>query len=333
MNAPCIHYPACGGCQLQHLAEAEYRAHKQASLKELFPQQEIRWVWGAPARRRRAEWQVDPSSGELGFFAAKSREVVPVTECPAIVPAMQHLLQPMRQLALRHKPKSIQVTIADEGVELHLEAKKKPPFAAIVAFATENKIARMVVNGETVLEHAPVIMHLDGLKVRLPVAAFLQPSVEGQEALRAEVRNLVPKAKAIAEFFCGIGTFSFLLAKVAPVRAYELAEGAVGAMQGLHPKVKATARNLETFPVSAMEMNDIDVAVLNPPRAGAGPQVKEIGKAKSIRQVVMVSCHPHTLRRDITILEKAGFAIEQMVAVDQFHWTHHIETVVSMRRA
>jgi tRNA/tmRNA/rRNA uracil-C5-methylase (TrmA/RlmC/RlmD family) len=58
-STACKHYPECGGCQLQHLPETEYRAHKTAQLIALFPDQPIEFIWGRAASRRRVEFKID----------------------------------------------------------------------------------------------------------------------------------------------------------------------------------------------------------------------------------------------------------------------------------
>ena len=73
-----------------------------------------------------------------------------------------------------------------------------------------------------------------------------------------------------------------------------------------------------------------DFVVADPPRAGLGLAV-----AKSLVQIhpnrlVLVSCDPSTLARDLRFLVDGGFAIEKITLVDLFPQTYHIETVVQL---
>ena len=329
MTAPCIYYPKCGGCQLQHLDEAGYRAHKTEVLTKLFPNQPISYIWGKPASRRRAEFKVD-KNGKLGFFAPQSHDVVPIDHCLAVVPEMDALIIPLQAFAKSLKPETIFVTKADNGLELILKMKKEPPLAVLKEFAEKHNIACIIVNDEVALMRTKIKMQFAGTWVDMPAGAFLQPTAEGQQTLADTIDRMIPKAKKIAEFFCGIGTYSLMLAKKAPVLAYEMSEKSVAALKG-HARITAAARDLERFPVQHQEIAGADVAVLNPPRNGAGPQCKALTKSE-VKKIVMVSCHPQTLSRDVKILSDAGFTIQEMVAVDQFHWTHHLETIVCLTR-
>jgi 23S rRNA (uracil1939-C5)-methyltransferase len=329
MNAPCIYYPKCGGCQLQHLDEAAYRAHKAEVLTQLFPGQNISYIWGKPASRRRAEFKVD-ASGKLGFFAPQSHELVPIDHCLAVVPEMDELIIPLQTLAKSLKPEKIFVTMADSGIELVLTMKREPPLAILKSFAEKHNIASIVVNDSIALMRHKIRMQFSDTWIDMPAGAFLQPTAEGQQAITNTIDRMIPKAKKIAEFFCGIGTYSFLLAKKAPVLAFEMSDKAVAALKG-QARITAAARDIERFPVQHQEIPGVDVAVLNPPRNGAGPQCKALARSE-VKRIVMISCHPQTLSRDIKILSDAGFAIKEMVAVDQFHWTHHLETVCLLER-
>ncbi|NOU07228.1 MAG: class I SAM-dependent RNA methyltransferase, partial [Hyphomicrobiaceae bacterium] len=100
--------------------------------------------------------------------------------------------------------------------------------------------------------------------------------------------------------------------------------------QGLKP-VSTLLRDLFREPLSPMELADFDAVVMDPPRAGAKAQAEAVAKSK-IGTVVMVSCNPATLARDIGALLAGGFKLGPMVAIDQFLWTGHLETVVVLRR-
>jgi len=89
-------------------------------------------------------------------------------------------------------------------------------------------------------------------------------------------------------------------------------------------------RDLFRDPMTQFELN-FDVVVLDPPRAGALAQVKEIALSK-IKKVVMIACDPASFARDAAVLAKAGFTIRDLVAVDQFAWSNHIEVAATFER-
>ena len=71
--------------------------------------------------------------------------------------------------------------------------------------------------------------------------------------------------------------------------------------------------------------------VLDPPRAGAEAQVRELAKSK-VKTVVMVACDARTFARDAAILSPAAIGMSDLVAVDQFAQSTHIEIAATFRR-
>lgn len=79
------------------------------------------------------------------------------------------------------------------------------------------------------------------------------------------------------------------------------------------------------------ELNRYQLSVINPPRNGAEPQIHEIVKS-NINKVIMVSCNPKTLSRDIKVLKNGGFELQNALAVDQFYWSNHLEIIAVLAR-
>ena len=75
-----------------------------------------------------------------------------------------------------------------------------------------------------------------------------------------------------------------------------------------------------------------DTVVLDPPRAGIDKMLIENLITSTTKRIIYISCDPATLSRDIKLLTDGGFAIEEIVGVDMFPRTMHVETVVLMSR-
>ena len=79
------------------------------------------------------------------------------------------------------------------------------------------------------------------------------------------------------------------------------------------------------------ELSDFDLAVLDPPRAGAKEQVLQLSESQ-VSRIIMVSCVPKTGARDIKILTDAGWHLTQITPVDQFTYSNHIEIVAILEK-
>jgi tRNA/tmRNA/rRNA uracil-C5-methylase (TrmA/RlmC/RlmD family) len=76
----------------------------------------------------------------------------------------------------------------------------------------------------------------------------------------------------------------------------------------------------------------IGLALLNPPRTGAGARVIDRLAGLGPEAVIYVSCDPQTLVRDLARLREHGYHPDSVEAMDLFPQTFHFETVVCLRR-
>jgi 23S rRNA (uracil1939-C5)-methyltransferase len=71
--------------------------------------------------------------------------------------------------------------------------------------------------------------------------------------------------------------------------------------------------------------------VLDPPRAGAKAQCEALAGSE-VDTIVYVSCDPATLARDARTLVDASYRLGEVVLVDQFLFTAHVELVTAFQR-
>jgi tRNA/tmRNA/rRNA uracil-C5-methylase (TrmA/RlmC/RlmD family) len=75
-----------------------------------------------------------------------------------------------------------------------------------------------------------------------------------------------------------------------------------------------------------------DVAVLDPPRAGAGREVIDLLAAAGVPRVVHIGCEAASFGRDIGLYRGHGYAVEKIKVFDAFPLTHHTECVALLTR-
>jgi 23S rRNA (uracil1939-C5)-methyltransferase len=207
----------------------------------------------------------------------------------------------------------------------------------LAARAAEADFARVTLDGEVAYRARAPQVRLGPAVVRLPPDAFLQATPCAETAMAGFVTDAAAGAHRIADLYCGVGTFTFRLAEIAPVHAADFGSGAIQALNGALASapglkgVTAEARDLVRRPVLAEELKKVDVAVFDPPRAGAVEQTAELARS-NVGRVVAVSCNPATFVRDARKLVDAGFTLERLMPVDQFLWSSHIELTAVFSR-
>lgn len=339
----CRHFGTCGGCAYQTLDETAYRAHKRAALAEALARHglsvEIAGLTVVPeGTRRRASFKALKTDAgvRLGFHAAKSHAIVDMEECRVLTPTLVELAAGLRamltDILAAGEAAEIKVTETEAGTDIALRwAHKTDPalLSALGGWAGRLNIARISRRGETLVELARPFVTIGKARVALPCEAFLQPTSEGERALQNFVTAGLRKAKHVVDLFSGCGTFSLPLAERAKVHAVELADDHLAALAaaarqpGLKP-VTVEKRNLFKRPMTTGELADFDGACLDPPRAGALEQVRQLA-ATRLKAIVYVSCDAETFARDGAVLIGAGWKVAQLQAVDQFLWSDRIE--------
>ena len=343
---PCRHFPECGGCQLQHVSDAAYRDflvnRVEGGIAQHGLETEIREPHLSPASsRRRASLRALKTGGGVlvGFNAGKSHRIVDMRENFILRPEMIALLPPLRELLGQLlKPKGggeVQMTLIDGGIDLLLKGLATDDLRSIEAltsFAMEQGLARLSVDPglgpETVYEPLPATITLSGVPVAFPVGSFLQATDDGEKGLVASVREALAGSGRIADLFSGLGTFALALKTD---YAAEAARDAVASLQRAAPGIAVEHRDLYRRPLDVSELERFDGVVLDPPRAGAEQQVRQLA-GSSVQRIAFVSCNPGTFARDARLLVDGGYRLDWARPVGQFRWSTHIELAAAFSR-
>jgi 23S rRNA (uracil1939-C5)-methyltransferase len=343
----CPHFESCGGCKFQHWNECHYRRWKRdrvvEALRGVGIETDVRELIDAHGTgRRRATLHVRKGNEAwgAGFMSPKSHDLCALDQCPILAPALRDAALIAASFGPILGPCDVSFTACANGLDVSVKAERKAVerrTAGLAEILSRWQLARLSVNGEIfAAAHAPVLQ-MGLATVAVPPGAFLQATELGEMVLARTVLELLPKARHVADLFCGIGTFALRLGERARVTAFdsdkpaiEALQNAVKTTQGLKP-IPALVRNLFNAPVTSQELKDFDAIVLDPPRAGAEAQCKIIAKSKSER-VVYVSCDVQSFARDAKLLCDAGFTLKSVQPVDQFKWSAHVELVSLFER-
>jgi 23S rRNA (uracil1939-C5)-methyltransferase len=343
----CPHFGICGGCAIQHWSEPRYREWKRGLVVEALSQAGI----DAPVDalidahgegRRRAVLHARRGNSDVlrvGFAAARTHDIVPIDRCPILAPALAGAIPAAWSIAEvlkdTRKPLDVQVTATEAGLDVDVRgsgALNTKRTTLLAAAAEKHRLARLTRHGELVIQRTPPTTQMGRATVTLPPGAFLQATAKGEAVLARLVEEAIPKAKAIADLFCGVGPFALRLAERARVTAADSDAGAIEALtkakdttSGLKP-IDAQARDLFRRPFMAKELSPFEAVVFDPPRQGAQAQARELAVSK-VPVVVAVSCNAATFARDARILIDGGYRLTQVTPVDQFRHSAHVELV------
>ncbi len=316
--------------------------------------------------RNKASFPVAPVDGraQAGFFAPHSHRLI-ATDCPIQKQAINDVKNKVIQWANDNKIKPYDEE-AHTGLLRHIVARQSSGgdiMAGVVLrdWTDTRKLEKalggiaqsVIVNrnekkqnailgsqNRTVCGDEYITETYDGLQFRAGLTSFLQVNHEQSEKLYRIALEFaqITKDDTVLDLFCGIGTISLLAARQAKtVLGIEYVQEAV-----INAQQNAKINNIENayfLAGDAGEMMDEGIGrygkpntvILDPPRKGCDPPlIKKLVDAAPQR-IVYVSCNPSTLARDAALF--SGYKIEQVIGVDMFPHTTHVECVVLMSRA
>jgi len=372
----CPHFGVCGGCDFQHLSYAEElwakRQRVQDALKRLggtdLQVEEILGAKNPTHYRNKSQYPVG-ADGSIGFYRARSHQVVPIRSCLIQSEISDRTAQAVGEWMKRYKISAYDETTG-KGLIRHIyvrvnrrgeslccviangrQVPREPELAALIQAAAPRTVG-VVLNTNT--RRGNVILGdkyrtlwgrdflmdtLCGLEFKLSVPSFYQVNRDQAEALYGKALEFAALTgeETVLDLYCGTGTITLCLAKQAR-RAIGAEIVAPAIADARENAARNGIENAEFFCGDAAEIAAKlegeglrpDVITVDPPRKGLSPEVIASVAGMAPKRVVYVSCDPATLGRDIKLFASFGYRAVRACAVDMFPATRHVETVVSL---
>ncbi|MEO0130664.1 MAG: 23S rRNA (uracil(1939)-C(5))-methyltransferase RlmD [candidate division WOR-3 bacterium] len=174
-------------------------------------------------------------------------------------------------------------------------------------------------------------------KFRVSASSFFQNHYEATELLLKRIIELIePEEKdRVLDLYSGVGVFSIILSSyVKEIAGIESEKNSYE--DALFNKLINDCFNVNFLLGKCEEVldsfNNIDKAILDPPRKGIEEKVIEHLKRIKPRIILYVSCNPATFSRDLKRILEIGYEIETIELFDMFPQTYHIEVLGKLVR-
>lgn len=369
----CPYFPRCGGCTYRHIRyEEELRLKKQRVQDNLsriggsdVTVEEILGAQDTLRYRNKAQYPVS-KDGAVGFYRARTHEVIECEHCLLVKPEADAAAE-----ALREYMQSCRVAGYDEktgrGLVRHLYIRsnaageslvcvlvngdKLPkedrlvtllrdacPKCTGIVLGTNTKKGNVILGdryrtlwGSDRLEDT-----LCGKTFRLSVPSFYQVNRVQAERLYAKAIEFagLTGQETVLDLYCGAGTITLALSDHAKkVLGAEIVPEAID--DARENAARNGVINAEFFCGDASDVAKKlarenlrpDVITVDPPRKGLAADVVESIAEMQPQRVVYVSCDSATMARDVKRLADLGYTAQRACAVDMFPRADHVETV------
>lgn len=369
----CPYFPRCGGCTYRHIRyEEELRLKKQRVQDNLsriggsdVTVEEILGARDTLRYRNKAQYPVS-KDGAVGFYRARTHEVIECEHCLLVKPEADAAAE-----ALREYMQSCRVAGYDEktgrGLVRHLYIRsnaageslvcvlvngdKLPkedrlvtllrdacPKCTGIVLGTNTKKGNVILGdryrtlwGSDRLEDT-----LCGKTFRLSVPSFYQVNRIQAERLYAKAIEFagLTGQETVLDLYCGAGTITLALSDHAKkVLGAEIVPEAID--DARENAARNGVKNVEFFCGDASDVAKKlarenlrpDVITVDPPRKGLAADVVESIAEMQPGRVVYVSCDSATMARDVKRLADLGYTAQRACAVDMFPRAGHVETI------
>ncbi len=359
----CAVFGLCGGCSLQHQAEAAQIKSKQQALldalqrignvipDQILPPLVSKSGWGYRQKARiGAKFVYKKDRLLVGFRERGTGFITDMTECHILVPKIGQMIEPLstliRALSIYDKTPQIEIAVDDQRYVLIFRVLETPTdedIALFKAFEIEHQVSIYLQTGGTetvtpLTKAADLNYRLDdfNLTMHFLPTDFTQVNADiNQQMLVKAVELLDLQAEdQVLDLFCGIGNFTLPLAtKAGTVVGVEADEALV---QRARDNATRNQINNTTFftanlygdlsgePWLRQKFNKV---LLDPPRSGAIEILPHLVKLEA-KQILYVSCYPATLARDAgELVHKYGYKLVSAGVMDMFPHTAHVESM------
>jgi len=323
IEPPCPYFGRCGGCDFQQLTYEAQLAAKAEIIRDCLHRiarlEQVPEIVVTPSPdnwhyRMRATWQIDEEQQTIGYYERGSRRVCDVADCAVLQPELQARLSAVRATEWYQFPpglKHLDVVVGEN------DASFAPEFAEF-----ETRELSLTIRGEVYRYNAEAFFQVNPSLLG-PLIDFALADASGESAL---------------DLYSGVGLFTLPLA-----RHFKR----VVAVEANPAATRFARRNLQDAELSNARVTtatvtdwfrsgptpSADFVLLDPPRAGAESAVIKGILDLHPTAISYVSCDPATLARDLKKLLAGGYTLTDLAAFDLFPQTHHVETVVRLRRS
>jgi 23S rRNA (uracil1939-C5)-methyltransferase len=363
VEPPCPLFGRCGGCQLMHLNYPQQLEAKRARVTDALQRIakigiEVMPCISSPqplAYRNKIQLPVSDNN-RLGLYARNTHNLVEIEQCAIHCPLGEKAFGHIQRI-LKTSPKEtdlkhvlIKTAINTEEVLVVLVTKSQEcsPFLAEQIFEAMDEIKGVVQNinpsernvilgreFRTLEGQGWIEEQLCGLRFKVSPASFFQVNTAQAEALYQKVLDLacLTGNEKVLDAYCGVGTLSLLFAQQARevIGIESVADAIIDAQENARLNQIENAKFLCGLAEEKIAMlEEIDVAILNPPRKGCDRAFLEILTEKRPHRILYVSCDPATLARDLQFLIQKGYRLNTVQPFDMFPQTMHVECVAAL---
>ena len=341
----CPFYESCGGCNILHMSYNDQLEYKENKIKDIMKKyaniDKISKIIKCDKQfnyRNKVTLKVE--NNIIGYYEKKSYNLVNIDKCLIIDNEFNKIINDLKKFNLENIYEIMIRNIDSDNTALTLYLQKDTNCIQIDEYCKKNNIIlnKIIKNKDFKCnEKSKIIGKLGNFKCIISPLSFFQVNTDQTIKLYDKISELLEPNKDdnLLDLYCGTGTIGIYVAnKVNKVLGVEIVKDAI---HDANINKKINNVNNINFICGNTEKIIKDVKekynaiIVDPPRAGLTESIiRDIFRINPDK-IVYVSCDPITLARDLKLLQEK-YEVLDVVPVDMFPNTYHVETVCKLKK-
>ena len=331
----CPYSNICGGCNLNHICfneENKFKLDKVKSILNKYGNVDTNLVKSIIYHDRnnyRNKLILHGKDNDLGLYKENTNEIIPIQSCLIANPKINEIIKVLNNTS--KEIKEVIIKTSNDNSKVMVKIIGNIDNVDIL----KNICDVLIINDEYKTDKHLIETNIGNKKYLEGIDSFFQINNTLTKELYDEVLiNVKDKNyKTILDLYCGTGTIGIYVS--------DYAKEVIGVdynksnIDDANKNKELNNTNNISFICDKVEnkideFNDIDLVIVDPPRAGLDNKTKDYLKEINSKEIIYVSCDPVTLARDIKDIDT--YKVKYIKVFNMFPRTYHCESIAVLER-
>ena len=332
----CPYSSICGGCNLNHMCYNDENKFKTKKVKDLITKYGntnpdlVENIIYNDRNYYRNKIILHGKDKELGLYKKETNEIIPIKECLLVNPKINEIISILNNINTGIEEVTIKTSNDNSKVMISITGEISSPNELL------NICNVLILNNNYLTNNQVIETNIGNKKYYQSINSFFQVNNTLTKELYNEVLiNVKDKNyKKVLDLYCGTGTIGIYIK--------DYVDKVIG-IDYNKSNIEDAIKNVELNNLDNIEFicdkvenkidefTDIDLVIVDPPRAGLDNKTKDYLKKINSNEIIYVSCDPMTLSRDIKDLSDT-YKVKYIKPFNMFPRTYHCESIAILER-
>jgi len=336
IDIECPYYFECGGCQLMGMSYLKQLKYKKDKVKNILKKyagidKNLDIILSNKVYGYRNKITLQVENGKIGYYKCNSNELVEIKMCLLVSDNINNLIKVIRDNINLSGVSQIMIREYNDDLMIQFIGKidKDSIIDNLSDLVKVIYINEVLVYGDKSLE-----VRLGEYKYKVSPYSFFQVNYHQAEILYDKVKEYLGDSNnRVLDLYCGTGSIGIYVSSCCKeILGIEINDSSV---RDANSNIELNnIKNMKVIKGSVGRVLksgvDYDGVIVDPPRSGLDKKTKDTLLEIKSDKLIYVSCDPITLARDLKVLSSL-YEIEDIVLVDMFPNTYHVESVVLLK--